>query len=236
MNTAQRFYSISFNPLLTDVWFPDVPLLAGNTVIDPRLLTNDRVKVWHEIWEGKEVEVQLVPMDGLRYSLSVHRDGICAIDAREFTEGRRYIGPMPATVHLRQEGSSPAFTFGGFDLPVVSDRVVTALSALCPNDIQCLPVSVGLFATGFQILNVIATADCLDEARSSFEKWTPSHNRPDRVGDYRLVVALKVDPNRTQNRHMFRIRGWHIALVVSEEVKNTLEAIDNLGVVFEEVS
>ena len=59
--------------------------------------------------------------------------------------------------------------------------------------------------------------------------------RPDRVGDYKDVHPLRVDPRRT-NYDIFRIRGWVRPLIVSDRLKTAMEEIDNLGVVFEPVT
>jgi hypothetical protein len=48
-----------------------------------------------------------------------------------------------------------------------------------------------------------------------------------------MVMNLKIDPARAVNRHVLRIRGWEVALLVSERVKTALEAIENLGVIFD---
>lgn len=158
------------------------------------------------------------------------------IDAREFIAGLPYCGPPPSRVPLAVIGPQPAFTFAAFDMPIVSRALADQIEDTCPADIQRFPILVLPSLPGYEILNVIATADCLDEERSSgVEKWTPEDGRPDRLGSYRRVSTLRIDPNRTNNHDLFRIRGWHIALIASERVKNAIESIDNVGVTFQPV-
>jgi hypothetical protein len=51
-----------------------------------------------------------------------------------------------------------------------------------------------------------------------------------------MVSTIRVDPARTQNHHIFRIKDWPLALLVSHKLKEALEDIPNLGVVFEPAS
>ena len=75
----------------------------------------------------------------------------------------------------------------------------------------------------------------MDETRSEIMRWKHEDGRPDKVGRYRMVGNLTIDPTRVRNRHIFRIDDWEIALIVSERLKIALEAIPELGVVFSPV-
>ena len=66
-------------------------------------------------------------------------------------------------------------------------------------------------------------------------KWTEKDGRPDKVGKYRHLGDLTIDSSRTNGHHIFRIRDWEIALIVSERVKDALNGIDDLGIVFQAV-
>ena len=133
-----------------------------------------------------------------RYPLAVHDNGLCDIDAREFAEGRRYEGLTPVALSLRVDGPPPEFTFAAGQMPIVSHRLAAVIESLCPSDVQRFPVVVLPAVSGYEILNVVATADCLDETRSEFSKFTVDDSvRPDRAGDYRAVARLRIDPRRT---------------------------------------
>lgn len=237
-NTLDKplFFDVLSDPALQELWFPGDPRAADGTIIDARLLTDERVEVWHEIRDGKRIEVRLVPMDRMRYPLSIDLDGVCEIDAREFTEGRRYDGLTPVTVPLEVDGPRPEFTFGAGAMPVVSRRLAELIESICPTEVQRFPITALPSITGYEILNVTAIADCLDETISTFKKFTPESARPDRVGDYSEVGRLRIDPRRTNNHDIFRIRGWEVALIVSDRVKAAMEGIENLGVIFDPVT
>jgi uncharacterized protein DUF1629 len=74
--------------------------------------------------------------------------------------------------------------------------------------------------------------DCLDEEKSEFTRWTEEDERPNRLGQYHIISTIRIDPSRAQNHHIFRIKDWPLALLVSDTLKNTLEGIPDLGVVF----
>jgi hypothetical protein len=88
---------------------------------------------------------------------------------------------------------------------------------------------------GYEILNAVCSEACLDESGSEVMKWKPEDGRPDKIGEYRMVTNLTIHPNHTNSRHIFRIRGWEIALIVSEDLKKAIEYLPNLGIVFETV-
>jgi hypothetical protein len=62
--------------------------------------------------------------------------------------------------------------------------------------------------------------------------WRPEDERPDKLGKYRNVVGLKVDPARVGGANIFRPWGWIVVLLVSERVKLALEAEGITGPLF----
>lgn len=229
------FFDVLPDPALRELWFPGNPRPADGTAIGPQLLAV--AEVWHLIRDGKPVEVRLVGLEKMRYAVSVDLTGLCEIDAREFSEGRRYEGLTPVTVPLDVDGPRPEFTFGSGNMPVVSQALADVIESICPADVQRFPITVLPSTTGYEILNVTAVADCLDETLSEFvQKWTPEDGQPGKVGQFRAVGVLRIDPRHTSNHHIFRIRGWEAALIVSHRLKEAMEGIENLGVVFEPVT
>ena len=73
------------------------------------------------------------------------------------------------------------------------------------------------------------------------EAWLPSRPwAPDgpleKVGEYRNVRGMRIDPTAVGEAKVFRPWGWNVALIVSEEIKHALERIGNLGVHFDRVT
>lgn len=231
----RMFFEVVSDPALRELWFPGDPRPADGTVVDARSLA--LAEDWQTIRDGRKVPVRAVRMAKMRYSLIVHRDGLCEIDAREFTEGRRYEGLTPVAVPLDVDGPRPEFTFAASHMPIVSQRLAELIESLCQGQVQRFPITVLPSLSGYEILNVTATADCVDETRTRYiKKWTLDSARPDRVGKFSEIGGLIIDPRRTNKYDIFRVHDWEIALVVSDRVKEAMERIDNLGVVFEPVT
>jgi hypothetical protein len=109
------------------------------------------------------------------------------------------------------------------------------LEALAGPAIQRVPVTVEGQGAEFEILNVCELVQCVDERRSLLTKWTAADGRPEKVGQFRMIAKLKINPAAASGHHIFRVAGWPIALIASEEVKKLLEARDVSGLKFERV-
>jgi hypothetical protein len=159
-----------------------------------------------------------------------------AIDPREFTSGRPYCGPVPAVATIGNPGRELALNLGAFDMPVVSRAVADIVWRLAPLDVQLFPIDIPGAVDSYQILNAVCSLDCLDEERSEFTRWQAGDHRSDLIGQYRMISTIRIDPSRTHNHHIFRILNFHIALLVSETIKDALVDIPKLGVLFDPVS
>ncbi|MGT2512646.1 imm11 family protein [Cupriavidus basilensis] len=87
----------------------------------------------------------------------------------------------------------------------------------------------------FEILNVLDIVDCVDEEKSDFSRWTEEDGRPDKVGDYRMNV-LRVNADKVAGHGLFRVKGWQIALVCSQRIRDLLIEHGVTGVRFTSVS
>ncbi len=158
-----------------------------------------------------------------------------SLDARDFTQGKNYLGPDPVIVPVQRDGSRVPFNFAAFDMPVLSKELVDEIIQLAPDDIVSYPALINATIPGFEIVNVVSTVKCLDEEKSEIQWWKPEDGRPDKVGHYRMVTKLRIAPALVQARHIFRIKGWEIALIVSEQFRDRVAKFGPLGVVFQPV-
>ena len=158
------------------------------------------------------------------------------IDAREFTEARVYRGPAPAVLPVANPGREVAFHLAAFEMPVVSTTVAEIVQRLATRDVELFPVDVQGAKRSYLILNVVCALDCLDESRSEVTRWREEDGRPDRLGEIHVISTIRVDPVRTGGHHIFRLRDWPHALLVSDTLKSALEDLPDLGVVFEPAS
>jgi hypothetical protein len=100
------------------------------------------------------------------------------------------------------------------------------------GDLQRLTVRI-VPGLSYEILNSTRSIACLDEQKSDYLKWLPGDYRADLVGSYRMVPKLIIDPTRVPtDAHFFRITDWEVALIVSQILKDTMEAEGCFGAKF----
>ncbi|MCP3136719.1 imm11 family protein [Pyxidicoccus xibeiensis] len=153
-----------------------------------------------------------------------------------FKTGERVQGVSRLILPVDRPGRGSDFFLAGIATPVVHARVATVLTALAPGDVQLLPVNVADSVDNFFILVAVRVVRCVDdEASDEVEYWLPQDGEPEKVGTYRKVSGMRIDPSKVGDAKVFRTWGWSIALIVSEEIKDALERIGATGVSFTEV-
>jgi hypothetical protein len=159
------------------------------------------------------------------------------IDTWQFKEGRTL--DVEGVIHfpMKPAGIALEFTLSSFGIPVVHRRVVSLFERLgIEKEVQFIPVEVEGQAEPWFILNTLQVIKCIDDARcEEVFYWLPEDNRPDKEGGYRNVRGLKVDPTKVGSANIFRPWGWKVVLIVSEHVKQAMEAEGLTGARFIEV-
>jgi hypothetical protein len=125
----------------------------------------------------------------------------------------------------------------GLNTPVVSSRVVSLLERLSVQDeVQIIQARVEGYSEPYFILNTLKTIRCIDDTRcEEVVYWSPEDNRPDKLGQYQNVVGMKIDPARVEGANIFRPWGWTVTLIVSERLKDAMDAEGITGTKFTEV-
>ncbi|ATB34816.1 hypothetical protein CYFUS_000223 [Cystobacter fuscus] len=132
-----------------------------------------------------------------------------------FTAGEPVTCEGPLRLPLRAyDGVALDFTEAGVGIPVVSARLAAVFAERASRDTQLLPVQVEAHPEPFFLL--VCTR------RAEWEE--PSH----RAGPPRL------DFTRVGDAQVFRARGWQ-TLLVTEELKQALEAVGGTGLRFWEL-
>jgi hypothetical protein len=122
---------------------------------------------------------------------------------------------------ISHPGKPLDFTLSSFSVPIVNGALARLLRKQAAADVQIFELGVG--AHEMYALNVTRALECLDEKKSEFIKWRPEDGRADRLGGYRQVTKLVLDPTAIPaNAKMFRVKGWLVALVVSEELAHAM--------------
>jgi hypothetical protein len=147
----------------------------------------------------------------------------------EEMEPWQFIEGMPLDIggrmscRLLRPGRPLDFSEAPPGIPVVGQRVVELLQRLGVEEVQFFPVRVGSQEELYFVLNATRLVDCIDEARCMrTERWKPEDGRPERVGEYRVVERMRIDPGKVGGARVFRTWGWPV-LVVAAEVKQTME-------------
>jgi len=154
----------------------------------------------------------------------------------QFFEGKKLEPQGIIRFPVRPAGLALDFTLDSFAIPVVHERVVHLLERQDVQDVQFIPVEVEGQQRPHFILNTLRTLRCIDDALCGEVRYfTPEDGQPERVGQYRAVSGMKINPMKVGDARIFRPWGWPVALIVSEELKEAMEAEDITGTKFEEV-
>ena len=157
-------------------------------------------------------------------------------DTYRFLEGRLLEIQSPIRLSVKPVGVALDFSHA-MGVPIVHRRVVSLFERLgLQKDVQFIPVEIEGQTEPWFILNALRIIRCIDDARcEEVLYWLPEDNRPDKLGQYRNVAGLKVDPEKLGDAHIFRPWGWKVVLIVSEHVKSAMEAAGITGAKFLEV-
>jgi hypothetical protein len=170
-----------------------------------------------------------------RWDLGIPQDarGNEVVDPWMFREGSPVQVTTPLVIPVEQPGLPLDFSLAGFSTPVLRGPVATVFSIGAPADVQLVPARVQGRSEPYFILIATRLIRCIDDAASDeVIRWTPQDGRPDRVGQYRDIDGLRIDPTQVGDARVFRTWGWSIALIISEELKQSLERIHATGVRF----
>ncbi|WNG20472.1 imm11 family protein [Cystobacter fuscus] len=125
----------------------------------------------------------------------------------------------------------------GAPIPVVRARVAAVFSELAPDDVQLIPVDVDGQTEPYVLLNITRVVKCIDdEASDEVRYWKLEDGQPEKLGQYRSVIGMRIDPSKVGNAGVFRTWGWELAIVVSEAIKDALERMGATGTKFQEVT
>lgn len=166
--------------------------------------------------------------DGWVFQGPFDEKGARLVDPWRYTDGRRLdVTDMTGTptFQIAQPAGSPLdFNISALGTPVVPERVVRIFEHLGIQDVQFLPAKVTSHSEPWFILNVTRVVRCIDDARcSEVMYWKPEDGQPKKVGTYRAVYDMRIDPTKAEGAHIFRPWGWLIAIIVSQDIKEALE-------------
>jgi hypothetical protein len=158
------------------------------------------------------------------------------INPWQFFKGRQLALQGLVRLPVKPNGVALDFSWAGVSIPVVHGRFVQLFERLGVQDVQFILVEVEGHVGPFFILNTLCTIRCIDDARcEEVHYWKPEDGQPEKVGRYRVVTGLRIDPTKVGDARIFRTWGWSQGLIVSEDLKQALEAEHITGTRFVEV-
>ncbi|RYZ17958.1 MAG: hypothetical protein EOO70_00350 [Myxococcaceae bacterium] len=154
-----------------------------------------------------------------------------------FTAGRPVQTEGRLTVRLSENGRPLDFSRIPVGLtPIIHVKLATVLAERAADDVQLIPVSIPKHPDQYVLLVATRLIRCINEqASEEIRLWESKHGQPERVGEYRSVYGMRIDPSKVGNAQVFRPWGWSIALIVSEDLKDALERTGATGMHFTEV-
>lgn len=142
------------------------------------------------------------------------------VDPFRFLRGGPVAHPGTLRLPVSLAGRALDFSLADFGVPVARPWVGDVLEDLAPGCVQRFPVRVDGTDDAFEVLNVVATARCVDEPRTEYVlRWTEADGRPKKTGTYRALMGMRVLPAAIAPRHLVRVEGWTVAMVASEAVR-----------------
>jgi len=178
-----------------------------------------------------------VYVPGLWYLDNPSDAGGAPINPDIFSTGQRHAINTPLHIPLYIPGRALDFSeFTSSLVPVVNERLAQLLSKMGGEDLQLIPARIESVSEPYYVVNVLRFIRCIDDAASDeVQYWLPEDGRPELVGEYRVVSGLRIDPSKVDGAHLFRPWGWEVALIVSAELKEAIEALGVIGTSFDPV-
>jgi hypothetical protein len=129
-------------------------------------------------------------------------------------------------------GPPLSYSHNCFGAPIVTSQIADVFTRFNADDAQIIACCLDGFPD-YWAVNVLRSVKCVDEDRAVFAKWTIDSHRPDLCGQYHYINRLVIDSSKVpEDAHFFRIWGWEVALIVSETMKQAMEAAGCHGAVF----
>ena len=157
------------------------------------------------------------------------------VDPDSFGWAQRLNPRLPLSISLRYDGIPMDFTFADFGVPVVNLRTRHILEEFALSEFQTFPATIEGCPGDYFAVNFLDVRKCVDESQSEFLKWTEADNRPDKLGKFRQITKLRIDPVRAGDADIFRLEDFKVILIVSERLQRAFTQADITGVSFRPV-
>ena len=158
------------------------------------------------------------------------------LDPRIFTYARPVDVAGPLRLPLRRPGKPMDFTLADFGMPVAHRALAEHIESIAPGAVQRIPVTVEGESEPYEILNILPEVYGLDEDASEIMWWTEADERPEKIGQYRMITHTVIDPARAGDALFFRLGGWKIEIICSARFQSSLARGRYSGLVFQQLA
>jgi hypothetical protein len=157
-------------------------------------------------------------------------------DVWAYSRGERAL-PPPHPFRISSPGPRSDLNITCFNTIVVSERVAASIDTAAHSEIQLIPVRIEGDPDSWQILNPLTIVDCIDYQRSIITDFYPdAFEDVTRAGKPRGILRLTIHPQSIGDNHIFRVKNWTVAVIVSELIKGVLEEEWAIGLRFDPVT
>ncbi|WLI06913.1 hypothetical protein PSH66_00870 [Pseudomonas sp. FP597] len=149
------------------------------------------------------------------------------------------------TLDVKVDGKEVDYSLAGYaSVPVLSEKARNSLAGLQEVDepyrnVVFAPVEINnkKVCHNYFLMIIETQIDCVDEKNSRFKKFEINDPvRPDMAGNYRAFYNLVIDRDKVGSSHIFRLKKYLGAVIVSEEVKRRFMAAGVVGALFDSVN
>ena len=135
--------------------------------------------------------------------------------------------PRPVPFKIQLDGRRVDFNPTAFGAMVVSRRMADRFEQISPCEIQRIPANVEGESGEWEVINVLSCLDCIDEKASRIQYFPTNHPKS---GKPRSIFPLVLDSSRIGRHHVFHLKDWRVATIVSNVVKNAFDEIGATGI------
>jgi len=155
----------------------------------------------------------------------------------QFFDGLELSIQLPLRIDMFDRGQALDFSTNAFGVPVIHGRVKAVFEQSGLQDqMQLFPISVEGQSDPYFLMNLLRVIRCIDDERCKEVAYrTVEEGYESRIGEYRKVVDMRIDPSKVGGVEIFRPWGWQTTLIVSERVRSAMEEAGVTGAFFTEV-
>lgn len=164
----------------------------------------------------------------------IDRNSNKAIEFWRFTSSKIYEENLDLYIQVKKKGVETDVNLTYCDIPVLRSEMAERLLNIGVKA-QLISLQIQGSNHAWCILNLLEKYDCLDKRRTEqWDIWKAEDGLPSKVGEYRSVVGLKIDPSLIETpSKAFRVSKLG-TMIVDKTVKEEIESWPDPGVMWEQ--